>query len=114
MKLLVAGAAGTVTGSKYLLETDSHRLLVDCGLFQGVKQLRLLNWQGLGFAASEVDATVLTHAHIDHSGALPLLYKGGYRGRFLPAPRRMTSPPSCCPIRGSCRNRTRPFSTATG
>lgn len=83
MKLLVAGAAGTVTGSKYLLETDSHRLLVDCGLFQGVKQLRLLNWQGLGFAAAEVDATVLTHAHIDHSGALPLLYKGGYQGEVF-------------------------------
>lgn len=80
MKLLFSGGAGTVTGSKYLLDTGDARVLVDCGLFQGLKQLRLLNWQGLGFDAGTVDAVVLTHAHIDHSGALPLLMKAGYRG----------------------------------
>lgn len=80
MELLVAGAAGTVTGSKYLLAAGDRRVLVDCGLFQGVKQLRLLNWRGLGFAPGDIAAVVLSHAHIDHSGALPLLYKAGYRG----------------------------------
>ncbi len=80
MNLLFAGGAGTVTGSKFLLETAAARVLVDCGLFQGLKQLRLLNWQGLGFDAHAVDAVMLTHAHLDHSGALPLLLKAGYRG----------------------------------
>ncbi len=80
MELLVAGAAGTVTGSKYVLSAGGRRVLVDCGLFQGVKQLRLLNWKPFGFAPSDIDAAVLTHAHIDHSGSLPLLYKAGYRG----------------------------------
>jgi metallo-beta-lactamase family protein len=80
MDLLIAGAAGTVTGSKYVLHAGDSRVLVDCGLFQGVKQLRLLNWQGLGFDARKIDAAVLSHAHIDHSGALPLLYAAGYRG----------------------------------
>lgn len=80
MELLVAGAAGTVTGSKYLLSAGDRRILVDCGLFQGLKQLRLLNWQALPFASAKIDAVVLSHAHIDHSGALPLLCKAGFRG----------------------------------
>lgn len=80
MELLVAGAAGTVTGSKYLLSAGDRQVLVDCGLFQGVKQLRLLNWQGFGFAPGNLDAVLLSHAHIDHSGALPLLFKAGYKG----------------------------------
>ena len=70
------GATGTVTGSKYLVEIGRHRLLVDCGLFQGFKQLRLRNRAGLPFAP---DAAILTHAHLDHSGALPLLVNDGYR-----------------------------------
>jgi metallo-beta-lactamase family protein len=74
------GAAGTVTGSKTLLESDHHRILVDCGLFQGFKNLRQLNWMALPFEPSELTAVVLTHAHLDHSGALPLLVKQGYRG----------------------------------
>ncbi|MFM2130749.1 MAG: hypothetical protein RL477_2295 [Pseudomonadota bacterium] len=86
MELLVAGAAGTVTGSKYLLASGGRHVLVDCGLFQGVKQLRLLNWKGLGFAPGNVDAVVLSHAHIDHSGALPLLYKSGYKGVVWASP----------------------------
>jgi metallo-beta-lactamase family protein len=83
MKLTFLGAAGTVTGSKYLLETGGLRILVDCGLFQGYKNLRLLNWQPLPVRPTDIDAVVLTHAHLDHSGALPLLVREGYRGPVL-------------------------------
>lgn len=74
------GAAGTVTGSKHLLEHDGHRILVDCGLFQGLKNLRELNWEPLPVDAASIDAVVLTHAHLDHSGYLPRLVKQGFRG----------------------------------
>jgi metallo-beta-lactamase family protein len=83
MKLSFFGGTDTVTGSKALLETASgSRLLVDCGLFQGVKALRLRNWGELPLAAREIDAVVLTHAHLDHSGWLPRLVKLGFRGRI--------------------------------
>ncbi|HEX7530610.1 MAG TPA: MBL fold metallo-hydrolase [Pyrinomonadaceae bacterium] len=74
------GAAGTVTGSKYLIESDHARVLVDCGLFQGLKELRLRNWQELPFNAAAVDAVILTHAHIDHTGYLPRFVRQGFRG----------------------------------
>jgi metallo-beta-lactamase family protein len=74
------GAAGTVTGSKYLIETDRARVLVDCGLFQGLKILRERNWQDPPFGAAEVNAAILTHAHIDHTGYLPRLVRQGFRG----------------------------------
>jgi len=80
MKLSFLGAAGTVTGSKYLLEQAGRRVLVDCGLFQGYKQLRLRNWAAPPVALKSLDAVILTHAHIDHSGYLPLLAKNGYTG----------------------------------
>lgn len=81
MQLQFLGATGTVTGSKYLLRHGDATILVDCGLFQGFKQLRLRNWEPLPVALKTVDAVVLTHAHIDHSGYLPLLARQGFRGR---------------------------------
>ncbi len=74
------GGAGTVTGSKYLVRHGAESLLVDCGLFQGYKPLRLRNWTRLPIAPNQIDAVVLTHAHLDHSGYLPLLVKEGFAG----------------------------------
>ena len=78
--LTFLGATGTVTGSRYLVERGGRRLLVDCGLFQGYKQLRLRNWAEPPFDPAEIDAVVLTHAHIDHSGWLPRLVRLGFQG----------------------------------
>ncbi len=80
MRMTFLGAAGAVTGSKYLLELGSRRVLVDCGLFQGVKRLRERNWQPLPLDPRSLDAVLLTHAHIDHSGYLPVIAREGYRG----------------------------------
>jgi len=80
MRIIFLGGAETVTGSKYLVETDSTRILIDCGLFQGYKWLRRRNWQPLPMGINQVDGVVLTHAHLDHSGFVPVLYKEGYRG----------------------------------
>ena len=74
------GGAGTVTGSKYLVRHGAESLLLDCGLFQGYKPLRLRNWTRLPVAPNQIDAVVLTHAHLDHSGYLPLLVKDGFAG----------------------------------
>lgn len=79
-KITFHGAARTVTGSKYLLETPHSRVLVDCGLFQGQKELRERNWAPPPFDSKSVDAVVLTHAHLDHSGYLPKLVEMGYKG----------------------------------
>ncbi len=86
MKLTFLGAAGTVTGSKYLIEHTGHKWLVDCGLFQGYKNLRLLNWQPLPVDPATLDGVILTHAHLDHSGALPLLMRQGFRGPVYATP----------------------------
>jgi metallo-beta-lactamase family protein len=77
------GAAQTVTGSKYLLDTGTSKVFVDSGLFQGLKELRLRNWQNLPIAASEIAAIILTHAHLDHCGYLPRLVAQGFRGRVF-------------------------------
>ena len=80
MRLTFMGAAGTVTGSRYLVEHEGKRVLVDCGLFQGLKQLRLRNREPFPVPAASIDAVVLTHAHIDHSGYLPALARQGFAG----------------------------------
>jgi metallo-beta-lactamase family protein len=82
LELRFLGAAGTVTGSKYLLESSGNRLLVDCGLFQGLKQLRVRNWSRFTVPPSSISAVVLSHAHIDHSGYLPALARDGFAGRI--------------------------------
>jgi metallo-beta-lactamase family protein len=74
------GAAGTVTGSKFLLTLNEQRVLVDCGLFQGYKQLRLCIRKPLPIDLGKIDAVILTHAHIDHSGYVPVLVAGGFDG----------------------------------
>lgn len=74
------GAAGTVTGSKYLIDTGKKKIMIDCGLFQGVKELRKLNWEYLPVNASDIDAVLLTHGHMDHTGYLPRLVKYGFNG----------------------------------
>jgi metallo-beta-lactamase family protein len=79
-ELVFLGAARTVTGSKYLLDTGTARLLVDCGMFQGLKELRLRNWAPFSVPPESIDAVVLTHAHLDHVGLLPRLVAQGYRG----------------------------------
>jgi len=80
------GATGTVTGSKYLVKYGRNRILIDCGLFQGIKNVRHRNWADLPFEASEVDAVLLTHAHIDHSGYLPALMKRGFHKHIYCTP----------------------------
>jgi metallo-beta-lactamase family protein len=79
-KLTFLGAAGTVTGSKYLVEAEGKKLLVDCGLFQGLKELRLRNWNPLPEKPASFDWCVLTHAHLDHTGYLPRLVRDGFHG----------------------------------
>ena len=80
------GAASTVTGSKHLLESGGKRILVDCGLFQGVKNLRELNWAPLAVEPADIDAVVVTHAHLDHTGYLPRLVRDGFTGPILSTP----------------------------
>lgn len=80
IKVHFLGAAGTVTGSKYLIDTGDKKILVDCGLFQGLKKLRLLNWDYLPIEAGDIDVVLLTHGHLDHCGYLPRLVKMGYNG----------------------------------
>ncbi len=80
MKLTFLGATKTVTGSKYLLEWNEKKILIDCGMFQGLKELRLRNWEKLPIDPKTIDAVFLTHAHIDHSGWLPVLIQQGFHG----------------------------------
>lgn len=80
MRVTFWGGAETVTGSRFVVDTDTARVLVDCGLFQGIKRLRLQNWDPFPVDPASIDAVVLTHAHIDHSGYLPRLVRDGFAG----------------------------------
>lgn len=86
MKLTFLGGAETVTGSRYLVDAIGSRALVDCGLFQGLKRLRQMNWEPFGVPASTIDTVVLTHAHLDHTGYLPRLVREGFDGRIWCTP----------------------------
>lgn len=86
VKIKFLGAAGTVTGSKFFVEYDSLKLLVDCGMFQGLKELRLLNRETLPVTVSEIDYVLLTHGHLDHVGYLPKLIQQGFKGEILGTP----------------------------
>lgn len=80
------GAAGTVTGSRYLIESAGQRILVDCGLFQGYKQLRERNRADFPVPPETIDTVLLTHAHLDHSGYIPALVRNGFRGKVICTP----------------------------
>src|SRR3972149_3873606 len=127
------GGVGTVTGSKFLVETGGGKLLVDCGLYQGLKALRLRNWERLPVDPASIDWVVLTHGHIDHTGYLPRLVEDGFAGRGyatrgaagllkipLPASRGGSRRPgrrpifsrSCPRSPGICRRRNPPTTTS--
>jgi len=85
IRVTCLGGAGSVTGSCYLIESPKgKKLLVDCGLFQGGKQMENRNRDDWGFNPKDIDALFLTHAHIDHSGRIPKLVKDGYQGKIIP------------------------------
>lgn len=83
LKIHFLGASGTVTGSKFYLETPESNLMIDCGMFQGIKELRLLNWKPLPVDVSKIDLVLLTHGHLDHTGYLPRLVKEGFQGQII-------------------------------
>ena len=85
-KLTFLGAAGTVTGSKYLVEAAGKRLLIDCGIFQGPPELSDRNYKPLSVDPASIDYLVLTHAHLDHTGWLPVLVRSGYKGPIFANP----------------------------
>jgi metallo-beta-lactamase family protein len=89
LSLTFLGAAGTVTGSKSLLEFRQQKILIDCGLFQGLKVMRLMNWDPLPVNPASINAVILTHAHLDHVGYIPLLVKQGFKGKIY------ATPPTC-------------------
>ena len=83
VKIHFLGASQTVTGSKFLLVTQEHTILIDCGMFQGLKELRENNWKDFPFDASTIDVILLTHGHLDHTGYLPRLVKQGFNGKII-------------------------------
>lgn len=83
VKIHFLGAAGTVTGSKFYLETPEVNIMIDCGMFQGIKELREKNWKPLSIDASKIDIVLLTHGHLDHTGYLPRLFKEGFTGKVI-------------------------------
>ncbi|MET6989912.1 MBL fold metallo-hydrolase [Sediminicola arcticus] len=83
IKIHFLGASGTVTGSKYYLETPEINIMIDCGMFQGLKELRLHNWEPLPIKANQIEVVLLTHGHLDHTGYLPRLVKEGFKGKII-------------------------------
>lgn len=83
VKVHFLGASGTVTGSKFCLETDEQNILIDCGMFQGRKDLRRSNWEPLPFSVDSIDIVLLTHGHLDHTGYLPRLVRDGFKGKII-------------------------------
>lgn len=83
VKIHFLGASGTVTGSKFYLETPEQNIMIDCGMFQGLKELREMNWQPLPIEAAKIDLVLLTHGHLDHTGYLPRLVKEGFQGKII-------------------------------
>ncbi len=83
IKIHFLGASGTVTGSKFYLETPERNIMVDCGMFQGLKELREMNWKQLPIDVSKIDMVLLTHGHLDHTGYLPRLVKEGFQGQII-------------------------------
>jgi len=83
VKITFLGASGTVTGSKFLVETSEQNIMIDCGMFQGLKELRLLNWNDLPVNVKTIDVVLLTHGHLDHVGYLPRLVRQGFRGKII-------------------------------
>lgn len=83
VRIKFLGASGVVTGSKFLIETSEQNILIDCGMFQGLKELRKLNWVDLPVEVDTIDVVLLTHGHLDHTGYLPRLYKQGFRGKII-------------------------------
>ncbi|MDO6518656.1 MBL fold metallo-hydrolase RNA specificity domain-containing protein [Zobellia uliginosa] len=86
VKIHFLGASGTVTGSKFYLETPELNVMVDCGMYQGLKELRQLNWEPVPIDASKIDVVLLTHGHLDHTGYLPRLVMEGFRGKIIATP----------------------------
>lgn len=86
LKITFLGAAGTVTGSKHLVTYNDKKILIDCGLFQGLKELRLLNWEPIDVDPATIDLVILTHAHLDHVGYLPRLVAEGFKGKIYCSP----------------------------
>ncbi|MGD9321379.1 MAG: MBL fold metallo-hydrolase, partial [Desulfobacteraceae bacterium] len=87
IRVTCLGGAGSVTGSNYLIESpEGKKVLVDCGLFQGGKEMEKRNWMDWGFDPKQIDTLFLTHAHIDHSGRIPKLVKDGFRGKIITSP----------------------------
>lgn len=114
MRMTFLGAAGTVTGSKYLLEHHGRHVLIDCDLIQGYKQLRLHNWDQFQLPVRDLDAIVLTHAHVDHSGYLPVLVRSGYGGPVMPRRPRVNWSKSCCSTVAVCRKKRPRFANLHG
>ena len=107
MRLEFLGAAHVVTGSCFLIHTGDHKYLVDCGMYQGTRRLREMNYEPFPFNPAEIDAVFLTHAHIDHCGRIPRLVREGFVGNVYATRATVTSCASCCRTRRISKRATR-------